>query len=190
MPFRKNESSRNQEVPFLKEDRLPYFANICAAAETRYNKNPRDTKNLSQWGEALIGLAVLMNNIEPQQLLLRDAIKKLNEALSINDKVTDTHFVLGLAYHKYAILTKEYDKALPCYQSAHYSFTIAHNQDWHNEVYSEWMRSCHPCRSTHESWHDIRLRIMTGRPIIPTSDEEPMCMMDKIGWLLQWLCLL
>ncbi|XP_038704920.1 mitochondrial import receptor subunit TOM20-1-like [Tripterygium wilfordii] len=178
MPFGREKNSRNR--PFSKEDKIPFYSDVCATAETRYSRKPLDAKNLSRWGEALIGLAVIKDNVESQKEMLRDSIKKLEEALSINDKMTETHFLLGNAYHKYGILTKDYDKAQPYYQSAYYSFRKAHNQDPKNEVYSEWMNMSQPCRISHKGWHDIRLRIITKRPLI---DEEAdgMEMMVKFG---------
>ncbi|XP_038704308.1 mitochondrial import receptor subunit TOM20-like [Tripterygium wilfordii] len=175
-------------IPLIKEDRVSFYSNLCIAAETRYRKKP-GAKSLSKWGNALMDLAANMYSVESQQLLYGDAIRKLKEALSLNPEMPHTHWLLGVAYYNYGILTKDDADARPYFQCANHCFIKAAFGDLANELYYTWMTKAIMNPDLHESSQKFRLKIIANRKlrlgldIMPDSGIEEMEKKDKFGCL-------
>ncbi|XP_038704309.1 mitochondrial import receptor subunit TOM20-like [Tripterygium wilfordii] len=179
---------KEEEDRLIKEDRVSLYSNLCIAAETRYRKKP-GAKSLSKWGMALMDLASSMYSVESQQLLYGDAIRKLKEALSLNPELPHTHWLLGVAYYNYGILTKDYGHAHPYFQCVKHCFSEAVAGDLAYEPYYRWMSKARMSQDFHKASQEFRLKIIANRKlrlgldIMPDSGIEEMEKGDKFGCL-------
>ncbi|KAL8230109.1 hypothetical protein R6Q57_015009 [Mikania cordata] len=105
-------------------ERLMNFEHARMNAEAEYAKNPTDADNLTRWGGALLELSQF-GDINESKKMLKDAVSKLNEALSINPSKHEALWCLGNAHTASAFLTSDhdeakiqFDEAFQCFQTA------------------------------------------------------------------------
>ncbi|KAL8200791.1 hypothetical protein R6Q57_012130 [Mikania cordata] len=115
-------------------DRLLFFEHARRAAEATYAKNPLDTENLTRWGGALLELSSFQS-VQESKSMIKDAISKLDEALSIDPKKHDALWCMGNAQTSFAFLTPDKDEAKGFFDSAYTFFQQAVEEDPGNELY-------------------------------------------------------
>ncbi|KAJ0428983.1 putative plant specific mitochondrial import receptor subunit TOM20 [Helianthus annuus] len=124
-------SSMDMQTDF---DRLLFFEHARRSAEATYTKNPLDTENLTRWGGALLELSTFQS-VEESKSMIKDAIAKLDEALSIDPKKHDALWCMGNAQTSYAFLTPDKYEAKGYFDSAYTFFQQALQEDPGNELY-------------------------------------------------------
>ncbi|XP_021299067.1 mitochondrial import receptor subunit TOM20 [Herrania umbratica] len=115
-------------------DRLLFFEQARKISEATYAANPLDADNLTRWAGALLELSQFQS-VPDSQKMIKDAISKLEEALSINPKKHDALWCLGNAQTSFAFLTNKEDEARPYFEKAAQYFQQAVDEDPSNEVY-------------------------------------------------------
>ncbi|XP_071740104.1 mitochondrial import receptor subunit TOM20-like [Rutidosis leptorrhynchoides] len=105
-------------------ERLMIFKDALNNAEAKYLKNPTDADNLTTWGGILLELSQF-GDINDSKKMLKDAVSKLDEALTINPAKHEALWCLGNAHTASAFLIFDqdeakiqFDLALECYQKA------------------------------------------------------------------------
>ncbi|KAL4577111.1 hypothetical protein LXL04_013214 [Taraxacum kok-saghyz] len=114
-------------------DRLHQFENVRRAAEATYAKTPLDTENLTRWGGSLLELSTFQS-VDEAKTMIKDAISKLDEALSIDPKKHDALWCMGNAQTSYGFLSPDKDAAKSYFDSA---FTYFQKADPGNELYQK-----------------------------------------------------
>ncbi|XP_071693823.1 mitochondrial import receptor subunit TOM20-like [Rutidosis leptorrhynchoides] len=132
-------------------ERLMICEHARITAEAAYAKNPKDADNLTKWGGALLELSQYGEPNEAKRMI-KEAVSKLEEALSINPVKHEALWCLGNAHSTSAFLTPErdeaqilFDRASECFQKAvdecpgneHYLQALANSSkapDLHNEI--------------------------------------------------------
>ncbi|XP_057983540.1 mitochondrial import receptor subunit TOM20-like [Malania oleifera] len=117
-------------------DRLLFFEHARKTSESVYAKNPGDADNLTRWGGALMELSQFQNVSESKKMI-KDAISKLEEALTINPKKHDALWCLGNAHTSHAFLTPDQDEAREYFDKANRYFQQAVEEDPGNEIYQK-----------------------------------------------------
>ncbi|KAK9052696.1 hypothetical protein SSX86_029326 [Deinandra increscens subsp. villosa] len=130
------------------------FEHIRITAEAAYANNPNDADNLTKWGGALLELSQL-GDFNESNNMIKDAISKLDEALSINPAKHDALWCLGNAHTTSGFLNPDHDEAqiqfeqaAECFQKAvdlcpgnqHYRQSLANSSkapDLHNEIHKQ-----------------------------------------------------
>ncbi|XVF60031.1 hypothetical protein PTKIN_Ptkin08bG0010200 [Pterospermum kingtungense] len=115
-------------------DRLLFFEQARKVSEATYAEDPRNADNLTRWGGALLELSQFQS-LQDSQKMIRDAISKLEEALSIHPKRHDALWYLGNAHTSFAFLTSKEDEARPYFEKATQYFQQAVDGDSDNEIY-------------------------------------------------------
>ncbi|XP_076896536.1 mitochondrial import receptor subunit TOM20-like [Bidens hawaiensis] len=115
-------------------DRLLFFEHARRTAEATYTKNPLDTENLTRWGGALLELSTFQS-VQESKSMIKEAISKLDEALSIDPKKHDALWCMANAQTSYAFLTPDKDEAKGYFDSAYVFFKQAVDEDPENELY-------------------------------------------------------
>ncbi|KAL7610791.1 mitochondrial import receptor subunit TOM20 [Lactuca sativa] len=115
-------------------DRLLFFEHARRSAEVTYAKNPLDTENLTRWGGSLLELSTFQS-VQESKVMIKDAISKLDEALSIDPRKHDALWYMGNAQTSYAFLTPDKDEAKSYFDSAYTYFQKAVDEDPGNELY-------------------------------------------------------
>eukprot|EP00262_Sarcandra_glabra_P009988 TRINITY_DN24834_c0_g1_i1.p1 TRINITY_DN24834_c0_g1~~TRINITY_DN24834_c0_g1_i1.p1 ORF type:complete len:203 (+),score=38.79 TRINITY_DN24834_c0_g1_i1:312-920(+) len=122
------------EMPQNEFDRLIFFEHARKTCETNYMKNPLDADNLTRWGGALMELSQFHpapDNVK----IMKEAIAKLEEALTVNPRKHDTLWCLGNAHTSHAFLTPDHDIAKQYFNKASQYFKQAVDEDPGNELY-------------------------------------------------------
>ncbi|KAJ0666627.1 putative plant specific mitochondrial import receptor subunit TOM20 [Helianthus annuus] len=116
-------------------ERIMIFEHARITAEAAYAKNPYDADNLTKWGGALLELSQL-GDIHESKSMIKDAISKLDEALSINPAKHEALWCLGNAYTANGFLNPDHDEAQIQFDQAAECFQRAVNEapDLHNEI--------------------------------------------------------
>ncbi|XP_010250723.1 PREDICTED: mitochondrial import receptor subunit TOM20-like [Nelumbo nucifera] len=122
------------DVPQSDFDRLVFFEHARKTAEANYAKNPLDADNLTRWGGALLELSQFQS-VADSKNMIKDAISKLEEALSVNPRKHDTLWCLGNAHTSNAFLTPEHEEAQTYFEKASQYFQQAVDEDPGNELY-------------------------------------------------------
>ncbi|MFS7897326.1 putative plant specific mitochondrial import receptor subunit TOM20 [Helianthus anomalus] len=91
-------------------------------------------QNLTRWGGALLELSTFQS-VEESKSMIKDAIAKLDEALSIDPKKHDALWCMGNAQTSYAFLTPDKYEAKGYFDSAYTFFQQALQEDPGNELY-------------------------------------------------------
>ncbi|KAI3713281.1 hypothetical protein L1987_71855 [Smallanthus sonchifolius] len=117
-------------------DRFLFFEQARRTAEVTYAKNPLDTENLTRWGGALLELSTF-TSVDESKSMIKDAISKLDEALSIDSKKHDALWYMGNAQTSYAFITPDKDEAKDYFDAAYSFFQQAVNEDPGNELYTK-----------------------------------------------------
>ncbi|XAR60234.1 hypothetical protein NMG60_11033510 [Bertholletia excelsa] len=117
-------------------DRILLFEHARKTAEAAYVKDPLDAENLTRWGGALLELSQFQNVGEAKKMI-RDAISKLEEALTINPKKHDALWCLGNAHTSSAFMTPDQDEAKVYFDKAAQYFNQAVDEDPSNELYQK-----------------------------------------------------
>ncbi|KAI3520677.1 hypothetical protein L1887_10127 [Cichorium endivia] len=133
-------------------DRLLLFEHARRTAEVTYAKNPLDTENLTRWGGALLELSSFQS-VEESKTMIKDAISKLDEALSIDPKKHDALWCMGNAQTSYAFLTLDKDAAKSYFDSAYTYFQKAIDEDPSNELYQKSIEVAAKAPELHEQLH-------------------------------------
>ncbi|KAJ9539933.1 hypothetical protein OSB04_026439 [Centaurea solstitialis] len=105
-------------------DRVVFFEHARRNAEATYAKNPQDAENLTRWGGALLELSSFQS-IEDSKNMIKEAISKLDEALSVDPKRHDALWCMGNAQTSYAFLTPDKDEARGYFNAANTYFQKA-----------------------------------------------------------------
>ncbi|KAK1438148.1 hypothetical protein QVD17_03951 [Tagetes erecta] len=123
-------------------------------AEAAYAKNPNDADNLTKWGGALLEIAQFGDYNESISMI-KEAISKLDEALSINPVKHEALWCLGNAHTANGFLNPDrdeaqiqFDQAAECFQHAvdqcpgneHYLQSLVNSSkapDLHNEMHKQ-----------------------------------------------------
>ncbi|KAI7736168.1 hypothetical protein M8C21_015645 [Ambrosia artemisiifolia] len=133
-------------------DRLLFFEHARRSAEVTYTKNPLDTENLTRWGGALLELSTFQS-VEESKSMIKDAISKLDEALSIDPKKHDALWCMGNAQTSYAFLTPDKDEAKGYFDSAYTFFLQAVEEDPGNELYQKSLEVATKAPELHSEVH-------------------------------------
>ncbi|KAL7614811.1 mitochondrial import receptor subunit TOM20 [Lactuca sativa] len=133
-------------------DRLLLFEHARRNAEATYAQNPLDTENLTRWGGALLELSAFQS-VEESRTMIKDAISKLDEALSIDPNKHDTLWCMGNAQTSYAFLTPDKDAAKSYFDSAYTYFQKAIDEDPGNELYQKSFEVAAKAPQLHEELH-------------------------------------
>ncbi|XP_076895663.1 mitochondrial import receptor subunit TOM20-like [Bidens hawaiensis] len=115
-------------------DRLMFFEHARRSAQVTYDKNPLDAENLTRWGGALLELSTFQS-VQDSKSMIKDAISRLDEALSIDPRKHDALWCMGNAQTSYAFLTPDKDEAKGYFDAAYVFFEKAVNEDPGNELY-------------------------------------------------------
>ncbi|KAJ0428100.1 putative plant specific mitochondrial import receptor subunit TOM20 [Helianthus annuus] len=115
-------------------ERIMIFEHARITAEAAYAKNPYDADNLTKWGGALLELSQL-GDIHESKSMIKDAISKLDEALSINPAKHEALWCLGNAYTANGFLNPDHDEAQIQFDQAAECFQKAVNECPGNEHY-------------------------------------------------------
>ncbi|KAJ6814559.1 mitochondrial import receptor subunit TOM20-like [Iris pallida] len=89
------------ELPQRESERIMFFEHSRKTAEAAYAKDPLDAKNLTRWEGARLELSQFQNG-EENTKMIQDAKSKLEEALEINPRKSDTLWCLGNAHTSHA----------------------------------------------------------------------------------------
>ncbi|CAI9272833.1 unnamed protein product [Lactuca saligna] len=133
-------------------DRLLLFEHARRNAEATYAQNPLDTENLTRWGGALLELSAFQS-VEESRTMIKDAISKLDEALSIDPNKHDTLWCMGNAQTSYAFLTPDKDAAKSYFDSAYTYFQKAIDEDPGNELYQKSFEVAAKAPQLHKELH-------------------------------------
>ncbi|KAL7609115.1 mitochondrial import receptor subunit TOM20 [Lactuca sativa] len=135
-------------------ERLMIFEHARITAEAAYAKNPNDVDNLTKWGGVLLELSQF-GDINESKKMIKDAVSKLDEALSINPAKHEALWCLGNAYTTQGFLTPDHDEAQiqfdlaaeffqkavdECPGNEHYLQSLANSSkasDLHNEIHKQ-----------------------------------------------------
>ncbi|KAE8674038.1 Mitochondrial import receptor subunit TOM20-2 [Hibiscus syriacus] len=115
-------------------DRLLFFEQARKISVANYASDPNDADNLTRWAGTLLELSQCQS---PQVSLkmIKDAIAKLEQALSINPQKHEALWCLGNAETSLAFLTNKEDEAGPHFDKAVKYLQQAVDEDPTNEVY-------------------------------------------------------
>ncbi|KAH9615520.1 hypothetical protein KSS87_019239 [Heliosperma pusillum] len=169
-------------------DRAMFFEHARKTAEATYNKNPLDADNLTRWGGALIELSQFQRPAE-SQIMLSEAVSKLEEALEVNPKKHDTMWCLGNALTTHGFVTPDEELARPYFQKAAIYFQQAAEEDPTNELY---MKSLEVSSKAPELHAEIHRGQLMGDPSsfnptkAPTKKNETS---DFAYDVMGWICL-
>ena len=98
-------------------ERKDFFERARRQAEDDYNKNKRDASALTRWGGALLELANYMPSDEAPQYV-DDAVRKFQEALTIDPRRDEALWCLGNAYTSQGFLSPQKMKAMELFARA------------------------------------------------------------------------
>ncbi|OVA10533.1 Plant specific mitochondrial import receptor subunit TOM20 [Macleaya cordata] len=109
-------------------------------AELNYERNPLDSENLIRWAGALLELSQFQSGSDDskkKQMMIKEAISKLEEALAIvnNPRKHYTLWWLGKAHTSMALLTSREKFAMIYFNKATRYFQRAVDEDPSNELY-------------------------------------------------------
>ncbi|KAI3731413.1 hypothetical protein L1987_62601 [Smallanthus sonchifolius] len=133
-------------------ERLMIFEHARMNAEAEYANNPKDTDNLTRWGGALLELSQF-GDINESKKMLKDAVSKLSEALSINPAKHEALWCLGNAHTASAFLTSDHDEAKILFDEAFQCFKKAVEECPGNEHYLQSLASCAKAPELHKEIH-------------------------------------
>ncbi|KAK9074619.1 hypothetical protein SSX86_007217 [Deinandra increscens subsp. villosa] len=133
-------------------ERLMIFEHARMNAEAEYAKNPTDSDNLTRWGGALLELSQF-GDINESKKMLKDAVSKLTEALSINPAKHEALWCLGNAHTASAFLTSDQDEAKIQFDDAFQCFQTAVEECPGNEHYLQSLASCAKAPELHKEIH-------------------------------------
>nr|XP_043608173.1 mitochondrial import receptor subunit TOM20-like [Erigeron canadensis] len=133
-------------------ERLIMFEHARIIAETHYAKDPTDADNLTRWGGALLELSHLGDANEGRNMI-KVAISKLEEALSINPVKHEALWCLGNALTSLAFITPDTDEAQILFEEASDSFQKAVNQCPGNELYLQSLANSSKAPELHYEFH-------------------------------------
>lgn len=133
-------------------ERLMIFEHARITAEAEYAKNPTDADNLTRWGGALLELSQF-GDINESKKMLRDAVSKLDEALTINPAKHEALWCLGNAHTANAFLTPDHDEAKVKFDKATQCFEKAVEECPGNEHYLQSLAQCAKATELHKDIH-------------------------------------
>ncbi|CAH8349845.1 unnamed protein product [Eruca vesicaria subsp. sativa] len=115
-------------------ERFLLFDHVRKACEAQFAKNPLDSDNLLKWAGSLIELAQFQT-IPDANVMLNDAISKLEDVLTWNPRKHQALCCLGNAYTTQAFLHPDADVAKGHFDKAAEYLQRAENEDPGNEIY-------------------------------------------------------
>ncbi|KAI3497625.1 hypothetical protein L1887_33064 [Cichorium endivia] len=133
-------------------ERLMIYEHARITAEAEYAKNPTDADNLTRWGGALLELSQY-GDINESKKMLKDAVSKLDEALTINPAKHEALWCLGNAHTANAFLTPDHDEAKIKFDQAFQCFEKAVEECPGNEHYLQSLASCAKAPELHKEIH-------------------------------------
>jgi len=122
------------ELPQNDFDRIVFFEHARKAAEAAYAKNPLDSENLTRWGGALLELSQFQSGTDCAKMVA-DSVSKLEEALEINPRKSETLWCLGNAHTSHAFYTPDHEEAKVYFAKATQCFQQAVEEEPGNELY-------------------------------------------------------
>ncbi|PWA77424.1 translocase outer membrane 20-2 [Artemisia annua] len=137
-------------VPEL--ERIMLFEQARMAAEGEYLKNPTDVDNLTRWGGSLLELSQY-GTMDESKKMLREAVSKLEEALSINPAKHEARWCLGNAYTANAFLNSNHDEAKILFDEAFQCFQRAVEESPESEHYLQSLAACAKAPDLHKEIH-------------------------------------
>lgn len=122
------------EIPREEMERLLFFEQTRERLNAEYKKNPHDPESLTRLGQTLVELAQFSQGQDSFDLIA-DAISKLEEAVDIDPKGSDTFWWLGNAHTTQGFQTPDPLLANICFQKAASRFKEAIDLDPTNDSY-------------------------------------------------------
>jgi len=122
------------DLPQNDFDRIVFFEHAPKAAAAAYAKNPLDSENLTRWGGALLELSQFQSGTDCAKMVA-DSVSKLEEALEINPRKSETLWCLGNAHTSHAFYTPDHEEAKVYFAKATQCFQQAVEEEPGNELY-------------------------------------------------------
>ncbi|CAA0833775.1 Mitochondrial import receptor subunit TOM20-3 [Striga hermonthica] len=115
-------------------DQRSLFEDALKKAEATYAKNPLDAENLTRWGGVLLELSQYQEGPKCKDMV-KLAIDKLEEAVTVNPKNANALWCLGNAYTSNAFLIQDFDEAKDYFDKATQYLEQASELEPQNDLY-------------------------------------------------------
>ncbi|CAA0833812.1 Mitochondrial import receptor subunit TOM20-3 [Striga hermonthica] len=115
-------------------DQRSLFEDALKKAEATYAKNPLDAENLTRWGGVLLELSQYQEGPKCKDMV-KLAIDKLEEAVTVNPKNANALWCLGNAYTSNAFLIQDFDEAKDYFEKATQYLEQASELEPQNDLY-------------------------------------------------------
>ncbi|KAL3142381.1 hypothetical protein ABBQ38_002717 [Trebouxia sp. C0009 RCD-2024] len=132
--------------------RLMFFESARAQAQTEYEEDGTNAAALTRWGGALLELAHFRQGDEAREMI-KEAVRKLETALQLDDSKPETLWCLGNAYTSEGFLVGSPQTAKDFFRRASGCFEKASELDPSNDVYQKAVEMTKKAPELHAQLH-------------------------------------
>ncbi|DBA91060.1 TPA: hypothetical protein ACH3X2_004163 [Trebouxia sp. C0005] len=132
--------------------RLMFFEQAREQAQRAYERDGTDAAALTRWGGALLELAHFRQGDEARDMI-KEAVKKLETALKLDDSRSETLWCLGNAYTSEGFLVSSSQTAKDFFRKASGCFEKASELDPDNDVYHKAVEMTKKAPELHAQLH-------------------------------------
>lgn len=140
-------------------EREQFFEAARISAQKDFQRDPKDARALVRWGGAMLELAHFKQGSEADDYI-KEAIAKLEQALTIDDKCTDAMWCLGNAYTSLGFLASDRKSALELFDKAEEFFKQCKENEPNNETYK---KALDMCKKAPQYYDEIQTQIQQAQ---------------------------